>query len=114
MLQGAMFCVLSRQLHDGTIKIMDSLKLDSPKTKDLSRELSLFLKGGSSTLVIPAIAEKNIYKAGANRPKFKSLNPNSLNIFDLLRFKQILIDKDAVGFMDGHYKMIGVKPSANK
>jgi ribosomal protein L4 len=47
--------------------------------------------------------EKNIFRASANLPKAKALHPGSLNVFDLMNYKRVLIDKEAVPFLERHY-----------
>lgn len=106
MRQAALFTILSKQLADGILKIIDSLKINSYRTKDLVSELKSYLTGNVSTLMIPNVSEKNIFKAGANIKKVKSISSHSLNAQDLLRFKQILVDKEAVAEIENHYKKI--------
>jgi len=105
MRQVALFTALSRQLIDGVIKVIDSIKIDSPKTKIFINEFKNFLNK-KSTLVIPSREEKNIGKASLNIKKLKTVSPESLNVYDLLKFQQILIDKNAIKEIENHYKKI--------
>ena len=106
MRQGAMFAILSRKLKEGEIKVIDSLGVDEPRTKKLADVLNNFTEDKQSFLIIPNIADKNVYQASRNLDKVKSLDPRSLNAYDLLKYKQILIEKDAIEEIDKHYHVV--------
>src|SRR3989339_1736116 len=91
----AIYSVLSKKFADNEIKIVDSLKLNSHKTKDLASVLKTFLKSVNA-LLVPTTDNKIVYRAARNIPKVKSLNAASLNVKELLQYKNILIDKEAV------------------
>ncbi len=107
MKQAAIFAVLSRKLKDGEIKIVESLGIEAPKTKNVA-ELLKALGGATkvvvgSHLLIPDLTNKNIFKASRNIPKTKSLSPKALNVYDLMRYKSILLDRSAVAAIDSTY-----------
>lgn len=117
MKQRAIFSLLSRRLHDGEIKIVESLQISEPKTKSAKiaidglfernkKSLPAGRQGKLSALLIPAAVNKNIYKATRNLVSVKALNPKSLNIYDLLKYKIILLDKEAVETINKHYHEI--------
>lgn len=85
----AIYSALSKKLNDGELKIIDSLEINQPKTKELK-----WVK--NSTLLVPAVENKAIYRASANLPKVKSLDPRSLNVEDVVKYRNILVDKLAV------------------
>lgn len=105
MKQLAIFSVLARRFKDGEIKIVDSLVIDGAKTKTLNDSLKNFAdkKVTLNALIIPAEGDKNIYKATRNLAKIGATSAKSLNIHDLLKHKQILMDKSAVAVIDKHY-----------
>jgi len=106
MRQGAMSMALSERTKDGEVKVVDSLAIDEPKTKQLSELLKHFTKTKFSFLIIPARENKFIYKASKNLQNVKSLDSKSLNVYDLLRYKNILIEKKAIEEIDKHYNVI--------
>lgn len=109
MKQLAIFSVLARRLKDGEIKIIDSLVIKEPKTKILNDSLKGFIPEKKMTLnalIIPAEGDKNIYKATRNLAKIGTTSAKSLNIHDLLKHKQILMDKSAVAVINEHYHEI--------
>ncbi len=97
----AIWSALSKKLTDSELKIVDSLKLNSAKTKELDKSLKVFLKSPKksknlSVLLVPAKDTKEIFRAAANIPKVKALSAGSLNVEDLLKYKSVLIDQQAV------------------
>jgi len=101
----AIFAILSKKLDDGEIKFIDSLEIESPKTKILAGVLKNISEGAKSALLVPSVGSKNIYKAAVNIPKIFAIDPRSLNVYDLLRYKMILIDKKAAETVEEHYKI---------
>jgi len=92
MLRAAIYSVLSKKLADGQLRVVDSLELDKPKTKSAFSAVKNYLPA----LLVPATGNKNIYRAARNIPKAKSLNGASLNVEDLLKYKNVLMDQKAV------------------
>lgn len=105
MKQAAVFGVLSKKLAEGELKIVDSLAITEPKTK-LAHKMILSFAEKPSVLIIPSSENKNIYRASSNIRKVKSLDPKSLNVYDLLCYKNILLEKDAVRIIDAHYHAV--------
>ncbi len=106
MKQGAIFSVLSKKLNEGEVKIVDSLNLENSKTKTLSALLGSFFKTRSNTLLIPGGPNRSLYLASGNLPRVKTLSPKTLNVYDLLKFKNILLDKEAVPIINDTYHVL--------
>ncbi|MFH1188538.1 MAG: 50S ribosomal protein L4 [bacterium] len=103
MRQKALFVVLSRRLQEGEVKVVDSILLENAKTKDIIKFISGFVNN-IDTLIIPA--RENIAavaRAGRNLSKMKGIDPESLNVYDLLKYKNIILDKRAIETIDRHY-----------
>lgn len=106
MRQAAMFAVLSRKFKDGEVMVVDSLDIKEPKTKLVAGFLKNFSgkpKVNISALVVPNEKNSRIYRATRNMPKAKSLSPKALNIYDLLKYKNIVLDQGAVDVIDKTY-----------
>lgn len=88
----ALHSALSKKLSDGELKVVDSLEINQPKTKELNWV-------SKSTLLVPAVENKAIYRASANLPKVKSLDPRSLNVEDVAKYKNVLIDQKAIEYV---------------
>lgn len=89
MVRAGLHVALSKKIADGEFRVIDTLAIQEPRT----RELAWVAKG---TLLIPATGNKDIFRASANIQKVKALDPQLLNVEDVLKFKNILIDRAAV------------------
>jgi large subunit ribosomal protein L4 len=105
MKQAAIFSILSKKLAEGELKVIESLAIAEPKTKLVAKMIAPFSEKPSA-LIIPSSDNKSIYKASANIPKVKSLDAKSLNVYDLLCYKNILLEKEAVETIDKHYHAV--------
>ena len=94
MLRGAIASVLSKRLQDGELKIVEAIQ-SAGKTKEFAKSFAV-LAPRLNALMIPAKENKLVYRASRNIPNVKSLAANSLNVRDLLQYKQIFIDKNAL------------------
>jgi len=88
----ALHSVLSKKLSDGELRVIDSLEISQAKTKELKWV-------PISTLLVPATENKFIYRASSNLPKVKSLDPRSLNVEDITKYRNILIDQKAIQYV---------------
>jgi large subunit ribosomal protein L4 len=98
MLRAALAAVLSRRLKDGELKVVESLPANVSKTKELAKSIKGVLPR-LHALLVPSMSNKLIYRASNNLPNVKAIAPNSLNVYDVLRYKNIIIDKSAVAEM---------------
>lgn len=105
MRRAALFSALSKKLSDQELRVIDELHITEPKTKMAAKVISHFRdqKKPVSLLIIPQAGEKNIYRAARNLKKTKTIDPTSLNVYDVLRHKIILIDQRAIGSISEHF-----------
>ncbi len=95
MRQLALRCVLSAKTTDGELKILEAIKFDEPKTKQMTGVLNA-LKIESSALVVMSKPELNVMKSANNIPGIKTLPANLLNVVDILGHKTLLMEVSAV------------------
>jgi len=106
----AIFSALSKKLHDKEMKVFENLNVDKPRTKILSETLKSILglkkKDKKFDLLLVADKEnKNIARASRNLPKTKAIPPESLNIYNVLNYKNIFMEKNAAEIIGKHYKL---------
>ncbi len=90
----ALFMVLSAKAKEKLIIVLDGLKLEKPKTKEISKILKkIFPKKISAILAIFEKDEK-ILRAGRNIPNFQIMEARNLNVSDLLSFKHLILTKE--------------------
>jgi large subunit ribosomal protein L4 len=106
----ALFSALSRKLKDGEMKVFENLALEAPKTKILASTLVQLLnmrKGAKqyNVLLVGDTANKDLFRAAANLQKTKALDAASLNLHDVLNYKNLFLDKEAVATIEKHYQL---------
>jgi large subunit ribosomal protein L4 len=103
----AIFGILSRKLQDQEIKIVDNLEIKSRKTKDLANLVKKFITSAKeSLLLIPNKENKTIYTAAKNLARVGVLSPESLNLYELLKYQKILLDQAAIETIVKHYQLL--------
>jgi len=95
MRQLALRCVLSAKAGDKELMVLEQLKLDEPKTKEMAQILTA-LGVDSSALIVTKEAEDNVVKSARNLPEIKTMPAGLLNVVDLLSYKMILMTETAV------------------
>ena len=91
----ALRCVLSAKVSDGELKVVEQLKLEKPKTKEMVRILAA-LEVDTSTLIATSEPEENVIKSARNLPRIKTTPANILNVVDILSYKMLLMTEAAV------------------
>lgn len=85
---------LSERLKAGDVVVVDDLKLNSPKTKEMIGVISaLELKG--KTLIIASAQDKNLTLASRNVADLALTTSDALNTYDVLRPDKLLFTRSA-------------------
>lgn len=101
MKRKALFMVLSAKAKENLLLLLDSLKIEKPKTKlmtEIIKKLRLKIKNfrkGSVLITLPQ-KEENIILASRNIPNLQTIEARNLNVLDLLSFKYLLVPKEAI------------------
>jgi large subunit ribosomal protein L4 len=94
---------LSVKQAEGKLIVLESAKLDSPKTRDLIQRLSGI--GVSSALIVDGAAlDDNFRRAAANIPGIDVLPSIGANVFDIMRRDTLVLTKDAVDALEARLK----------
>ena len=91
----ALKSVLSAKAAEQNIVVIDSIKMDAPKTK----EFAAFLNAVNATgkvLVVTAQADANVVKSGRNIPGCEVTFANLINVYDVLNAKKLVVDQEAL------------------
>ena len=91
----ALRSVLSSKVAEGEMIVVDELALNEPKTKEMANILAN-LGINSSTLIVTAESDPNVYKSARNLERTEALPANLLNVVDLLSHKILMITVAAV------------------
>ncbi len=95
MRQLALRCVLSAKAKDKEMMVVDELKLDKPRTKEM---VKLFTALGvePSALIATSGPMENVVKSAHNLPGIETIPAQLLNVVDITRHKLLLLTEDAV------------------
>jgi len=99
MRRAALRSALSHRLAEGSVTVVDAFDLDGFKTRRVAEILrDLGLTGG----VLIVIAEKDPFVEGSARniPGVSVVRVAGLNVYDVLRHRNLLLTKDAVAAVE--------------
>lgn len=88
--------VLSQKLKDNSIKVLEDLSMNAPRTKDFITVLNALELNGKKSLFILPEANKNVYLSSRNLQKTKVLNYNEISSYDLVNAGEIIFFEGAV------------------
>ena len=91
----ALRAALAQKLRQGEVVVIDAIQFDEPKTKQMVTLLAQ-LEMGDSVLLVLADADVNVQKSARNLPGVKVLLSQGLNVYDLLRYRKILMTQAAM------------------
>lgn len=93
----ALRAVLTSKLREGSIIVLEDIKLDAPpKTKKVLALLDKIGIKDQKTLIITAQKNDVLYKSVRNLPYVELINVNNINTYDLLLYDKILMTEDVV------------------
>ena len=98
----AMKSAFSAKVADNELIVLDSLKLDAIKTKEIVKVIGALNAGKKVLFVLP---EKNdiIYRSARNIANVKTTLASTLNVYDLLNCDTVVVLKDAVNKIEEVY-----------
>jgi large subunit ribosomal protein L4 len=104
----ALKCVLSDKAGSGELKIVDKLEFDGLKTRAVL-DLLIALGIGDSVIIATAEAKTDLVKSARNLAGVKTIPAPLLSVGELLSYKDIVMDVDAIRKVE---KIWGQKPAA--
>ena len=91
----ALASALAQKARDAQLKVVDRITLAAPKTRDMAGMLAA-LGVADSTLVVIAGRDRNVELAARNLPRVLVLPVEGLNVYDILRHRNLLVAQDAL------------------
>lgn len=86
----ALQSALSAKLAEGGVMVLSALALEAPKTRLLAKTLAQ-LGLTSTTLIVVGAGHADLERAAANLPTVKIASPETLNVYDVLRYEKLVI-----------------------
>ena len=88
---------------DGNLIVVEDFKLAAPKTKEFAAVINnLNLKGTKTTFVVDG-ADKNTQLSARNVPSVSLTAVNSLNIFEIMNCKKLVLSEAAVKAIESNF-----------
>ena len=101
MRQAALRSALSQKAAEAQIVVVDELKMDAPKTKEMAQTIKRFGESRRTLIVLPARNEP-VEKSVRNLPDSKTLNVRYLNLRDLLGYDRLVLPLAALDILTEH------------
>ena len=95
----AMKSALSAKAAAGELIVIDSIQMESIKTKDFRAFLTAVKADGKSLVVTPA-KDEVIVKSARNIPGVVTSMANLINVYDILNAKYLVLDKEALAVIE--------------
>ena len=95
MRKKALFMVLSEKARKNLLFLIDDLKIEKPKTKEIVKILEKLPCKENCLITLP-VYEKKLILAVRHIPRFATIEARNLNVLDLLSFKYLLMPKETI------------------
>ena len=94
MYRAGMASILSQLAREGRLAVVESLKVDAPKTKLLAAKFKAM--NLESVLVIADEVDDNLYLASRNLPNVLVVEPRYADPLSLVHYRKVLVTKGAM------------------
>lgn len=98
----ALCSALSMKTGENLLKVVDAVSLEEPKTRQFVNALGAL--GMQETLVVVGNVNANVALASRNHCKSKVLDVRGLNVYDILKYKGLIMDLEAIEFIEERLK----------
>jgi large subunit ribosomal protein L4 len=95
MYRAGMAAIFSQLAREGRLAVVESMKVDSPKTKQLAARFKA-MNLGASVLVIADEVDENLYLASRNLVNVLVVEPRYADPLSLVHYKKVLVTKGAM------------------
>lgn len=92
----AMKSALTSKYNEGSIIVVDEIKLQESKTKLMAQVLKALNASEQKALLVLADRDEAVIRAGKNIPTLKDAYVNTINVYDLLNADKIIVLKGAM------------------
>ena len=99
--QLALKSALTSRVQENKFIVVDAIKLEEAKTKKFAEALNNLKV--SKALVILNENDANVVRSAKNIPTVKTALTNTINVFDILKYDTVVIDKAAVATIEEVY-----------
>ncbi|MGI6122913.1 MAG: 50S ribosomal protein L4 [Acetivibrionales bacterium] len=98
----ALKSALTSKVIENNIIVLDDLKLEAIKTKEMVNVLNNLKVDSTALIVLPEV-DKNVVLSARNLENVKTATTNSINTYDILKYNKFIVTKDAVSKIEEVY-----------
>ncbi|MRN38203.1 50S ribosomal protein L4 [Neisseria sp. N95_16] len=98
MYRAGMATILSQLARDERLFAIDALNANTPKTKEFAEQVKNL--GLEQVLFVTKQLDENVYLASRNLPNVLVLEAQQVDPYSLLRYKKVIMTKDAVAQLE--------------
>ncbi len=91
----AMKSVLSAKVADNEMIVLDEIKFDEPKTKEMIKMLAN-VNAGKKALIVMAEKDENVVKSAANIPGVRTALVGTMNVYEILNHTNFIVTEEAI------------------
>jgi large subunit ribosomal protein L4 len=95
----ALKMALSSKLQENELTVVDQLELDRIKTKAFAEVIRALDK--SNVLLVTEAADEKLVLSSRNLPNVKVIRVEGLNVYDVLKYKEIILLEPAIKAIEG-------------
>ena len=100
--RAALKSALTDRVQNGKVIVLDELKLDEIKTKEMVRVLGN-IKAAEKALVVTADKDETVVKSARNLAKVVTTTTSQLNVYDVMNAQTVVLTNDAVAKIEEVY-----------
>jgi len=97
----ALKSALSSKVADSELIVFDALNIEAPKTKEMVKALKAV--DADKALIVLADKDETVERAAANIPGVKTTLVGTLNTYEVLKYKKLILTKDSVAKIEEVY-----------
>ena len=98
----AMLSALSAKAQDDEMIVIDEIKFDEPKTKDMIAMLKA-VDAGKKALIILSEKDENVVKSAKNIPGVRTALVGTMNVYEIINHDSFVVTKDAINKIEEVY-----------
>ena len=99
--RAALKSALTSRVQENKLIVLDDLKLDEVKTKAMQAVLNNL--NVSKAMVVLADNDQNVVLSARNIPNVITALPNTINVYDVLKYNTVILTKSAVASIEEVY-----------
>ena len=94
--------ILSSKVLEKELTVVDKLEVKEIKTKTMAKALVDLKVEGKTLIVVPEV-NKNVLMSARNIEGVKTITANNINVFDLLKYNNLILSVDTVKKLEEVY-----------